>query len=148
MSKSRSLAGLRVGYAIGDTTLINGLIRIKNSFNSYPLDRIAQKASVTSFQEEKYFNETCKKIIETRNRFIKALENLQFSVLPSGGNFIFAQPPSPLSANTIYSQLRDVGILVRYFNQPEKLKNFLRITIGTDQQMDLFVDELKKIINQ
>ena len=148
MSKSRSLAGLRVGYAIGDTTLIDGLIRIKNSFNSYPLDRIAQKASVTSFQEDNYFNETCKKIIETRNRFIKALENLQFSVLPSGGNFIFAQPPSPLSANTIYSQLRDIGILVRYFNQPEKLKNFLRITIGTDQQMDLFVDELKKIINQ
>jgi len=147
MSKSRSLAGLRVGYAVGDASLIDGLIRIKNSFNSYPLDRIAQKASVTSFQEDSYFNETCKKIIDTRNSFTKALESLQFVVLPSGGNFIFAHPPSPLSANIIYSQLRDVGVLIRYFHKPEKLKNFLRITIGTDQQMDLFLDELKKIIN-
>lgn len=148
MSKSRSLAGLRVGYAIGDASLIDGLIRIKNSFNSYPLDRIAQKASFISFQEDNYFNETCIKIIDTRNRFIKVLEDLKFYVLPSGGNFIFVKPPSSLSANMIYSQLRDIGILVRYFNQPKKLQNFLRITIGTDQQMDLVVDELKKIITQ
>ena len=147
MSKSRSLAGLRVGYAVGDASLIDGLIRIKNSFNSYPLARIAQKASVTSFQEDSYFNETCKKIIDTRNSFTKALDSLQLVVLPSGGNFIYTHPPSPLSANIIYSQLRDVGVLIRYFHEPEKLKIFLRITIGTDQQMDLFLDELKKIIN-
>jgi histidinol-phosphate aminotransferase len=145
-SKSRSLAGLRVGYAIGSTDLIEGLVRIKNSFNSYPVDRIAQKACVKSFEAEDYFKERCNEIILIRNNFVKKIKSLGFNTLPSGGNFVFTKPSKENKAKDIYDKLRKNGILIRFFDQP-RISSYLRITIGTNTQMEILLDELKKIIS-
>ncbi len=143
-SKSRSLAGLRVGFAIAQPHLIAGLEAVKNSFNSYPMDRFAIAAAVASFEDQAYFEAQCQKVIASRDKLVTELESMGFKVLPSKANFIFASLPSK-DAGELAAQLREQGIIVRYFNKP-RINQFLRITIGTDEQNQRLVDSLKNDI--
>lgn len=143
-SKSRSLAGLRVGFALGQKELIEGLERVKNSFNAYPLDRAALQGAIASIKDKQYFEETCKQIIKTREETTIALEKMGFTVLPSKTNFIFAKPNLTLNntkAEDLYLKLKEEGILVRYFNAP-RINDFLRITIGTPKEMQVFLEKI------
>ncbi len=144
LSKSRSLAGLRVGFAMGSAELIAGLDRVKNSFNSYPIDRIAEQAAVAAIEDEDYFTACCQRIIDTRERVVIALEALDFEVLPSQANFVFARPTT-ITAADLFTRLREKKILVRYFKQA-RIDEFLRISIGTDEAMDVFISTLKAIM--
>ncbi|MDS7956604.1 MULTISPECIES: histidinol-phosphate transaminase [unclassified Acinetobacter] len=143
-SKSRSLAGLRVGFAIAQSHLIAALEAVKNSFNSYPIDRFAIAAAVASFEDQTYFEEQCQKVISTREKLVDELTALGFKVLPSKANFIFASHPSH-DAGQLAQQLREQGIIVRYFNKP-RINQFLRITVGTDEQNERLVQTLKEDI--
>ncbi|OTG65746.1 histidinol-phosphate transaminase [Acinetobacter sp. ANC 4470] len=143
-SKSRSLAGLRVGFAIAQPHLIAGLEAVKNSFNSYPMDRFAIAAAVASFEDQAYFEAQCQKVIASRDKLVTELESIGFKVLPSKANFIFASLPNK-DAGELAAQLREQGIIVRYFNKP-RINQFLRITIGTDEQNQRLVDTLKNNI--
>ncbi|WP_323815175.1 histidinol-phosphate transaminase [Cellvibrio sp. NN19] len=143
LSKSRSLAGMRVGLAVGNKELIDALDRVKNSFNSYPLDRLAEAATVVAFEDDAYFKQCRDKIIATREWTISELEKLNFKILPSQANFVFAEPVGKNAAD-VAQYLRDHKILVRYFNKP-RINQFLRITIGTDEQMQLMINALKKL---
>lgn len=140
LSKSRSLAGMRVGFAVGHKDLIDALDRVKNSFNSYPIDRIAEAATIVAFEDDTYFKECRDKIIATREWTIAELEKLGFRVLPSQANFVFAEPVGKNAAD-IAQYLRDKKVLVRYFNKP-RINQFLRITIGTDEQMQALINAL------
>ena len=142
-SKGRSLAGLRLGAAFGDANLIDGLLRVKDSFNSYPVDAIAQAAGVASLQDETYYRETVNKIIDTRKRLINELESRDFTVLPSAANFVFARPENH-NAEQIFTALDDQNILVRYWNKPT-LNNWLRITVGTDPETDRLLAALDNL---
>ncbi|MDH1376517.1 histidinol-phosphate transaminase [Acinetobacter junii] len=144
-SKSRSLAGLRVGFAIAQAHLIAALEAVKNSFNSYPIDRFAIAAAVASFEDQDYFQEQCEKVIASREKLVCNLTELGFNVLPSKANFIFATH-SLHDAAQLAEKLREQGIIVRYFNKP-RINQFLRITIGTDEQNQRLVDTLKKLIS-
>ena len=146
LSKSRSLAGLRVGFAIGNETLIDGLERVKNSFNSYPLGQLAIAGAVASIEDQEYFDITCKKIIAIRERLIKELEELGFQVIPSHANFVFAKPPGQ-DAEYLFAKLRDKFIIVRYFRQP-RIDQFLRITVGTENESSVLIAALKDILNK
>lgn len=144
LSKSRSLAGLRVGFAIGHPDLIEALDRVKNSFNSYPLDRIAIAGAVAAFADEAHFQTTRAAIIATRERLVRSLEDLGFSVLPSAANFILIRHPGRDAAE-LATRLRAKNILVRHFRLP-RIEQFLRITIGTDQQCAALVSALSSFI--
>lgn len=143
-SKSRSLAGLRVGFAIAQSHLIAALEAVKNSFNSYPIDRFAIAAAVASFEDEAYFEEQCQKVITSREKLVRDLTELGFNVLPSKANFIFATH-SQHDAGQLAQKLREQGIIVRYFNKP-RINQFLRITIGNDEQNARLVQTLKQDI--
>lgn len=143
-SKSRSLAGMRVGYAIGHPDLIQALVRIKDSINSYTVDRLAISGATAAFKDQEYFDSTIKQIKETRNRFTAALKKMGFHVLPSQANFIFASH-TERAASELYVQLKKEGILVRHFNQPD-IDNYLRISIGTDEQMNCLLKKLEEIL--
>lgn len=132
LSKSRSLAGLRVGLAIGHPDLIDGLERIKNSFNSYPLDRAAIAGAAASFTDREYFEQTCSKVIASRELLVSQLQGLGFEVLPSAANFVFARHPQQ-DAGELAAKLREQGVIVRHFRQT-RIEQFLRITVGTDAQ--------------
>lgn len=134
-SKSRSLAGLRVGFAIAQSHLIAALEAVKNSFNSYPIDRFAIAAAVASFEDQAYFEEQCQKVISSREKLVRDLTELGFNVLPSKANFIFATH-SQHDAGQLAQKLREQGIIVRYFNKP-RINQFLRITVGTDEQNEI-----------
>lgn len=140
-SKSRSLAGLRVGFAIAQPHLIAALEAVKNSFNSYPIDRFAIAAAVASFEDQEYFETQCQKVIASRGKLAADLEALGFKVLPSKANFIFASLPAR-DAGELAAELRGRGVIVRYFNKP-RINQFLRITVGTDEQNQRLVDTLK-----
>lgn len=146
LSKSRCLAGLRVGFAMGNEELIEGLDRVKNSFNSYTMDRLALAGAVEAFKDEAYFNETRQKIMNTRERTVQTLKAEGFTVTDSKANFIFIRYPS-MKAKDIFSQLRERGILVRYFNKP-RIDDYLRVSIGSDEEMDLFMEAVKEIIRR
>ncbi|MCB1757659.1 MAG: histidinol-phosphate transaminase [Gammaproteobacteria bacterium] len=139
-SKSRSLAGMRVGYALGDVGLIEALERVKDSFNSYPLDRLAQVAATEAMQDAIYFNNIRRKIIETRERTAKGLQGLGFEVVPSQANFVFARHPR-FSGEALYRSLKAAGILVRHFNKPG-IEQYLRVSIGTDDEMETLLERL------
>lgn len=141
-SKSRSLAGLRVGFAIAQSHLIAALEAVKNSFNSYPIDRFAIAAAVASFEDQAYFEEQCQKVITSREKLVRDLTELGFNVLPSKANFIFATH-SQHDAGQLAQKLREQGIIVRYFNKP-RINQFLRITVGTDEQNARLVQTLKQ----
>jgi histidinol-phosphate aminotransferase len=146
LSKSRSLAGLRVGYAIGHSDLIEALIRVKDSFNSYPLDRFAQAGAVAAMEDRDYFERTRKQVIATRDRLVADMESLGFSVLPSGANFIFARHVTRDGAE-LTAALRERSIIVRHFKNPARIAPYLRITIGTDEQCQLLVAALREILS-
>ncbi len=142
-SKSRSLAGLRVGFAVGHHDLINGLERVKNSFNSYPLGRMAIAGAAAAMRDKEYFEATCRQIITTREATVQKLTEFGFTVLPSAANFVFARPPKG-NAEEIYLVLKQRGVLVRYFNKP-RINQYLRITIGTDEEMAEFLCILSEL---
>lgn len=145
LSKSRALAGLRVGFAFGSKELIEGLNRLKNSINSYTIDRIAIAGAIAAFEDEAYFKELTSKIINTREETIVKLRDIGFKVMDSKANFVFVSHEK-MKAEEIFKELRKKGILVRYFNEP-RINNFLRITIGTDDEMKILIEELKNILN-
>lgn len=146
MSKSRSLAGMRIGFAFGSENLIQAVNCVKNSINSYTLDRIAIAAGTAAVEDDAYFRECCGRVVKTRDRVAAGLRKLGFVVLPSKSNFLFASHPQ-MSAQTLFVRLREEGILVRYFNQP-RIDNFLRISIGTDQEMDRFLEVVAVLTTQ
>ena len=138
LSKSHSLAGLRVGYALASEELIEGIIRVKDSINSYTVDRLAQAGALAAIQDDAYFQETRSKIIRTRERVSAKLKDFGFRVIPSEANFVFISSPQ-YPGRFLFQRLREEGILVRYFDKP-KIDNFLRVTIGTDEEMDRFLE--------
>ena len=141
-SKSRSLAGLRMGYACANAELIDALERVKNSFNAYPLDQLALAGGVASFADEQYFQTTCQQVIETRENTVTSLQKLDFTVLSSSANFVFVKPPANISAKQLFTKLREQDVIVRYFDKP-RINNFLRITIGTNAQMKQLLEAIK-----
>ena len=137
MSKSRSLAGMRIGYAMGSADLIEGLERVKNSFNSYPLGHLPIAAGIAAFKDQEYFEDTCQRVIDSRDRLTNNLHNLGFQVVPSAGNFIFVRHVER-PAEELALSLRQNGIIVRHFKQ-SRIEHFLRITIGTEKQNERLV---------
>jgi len=143
LSKSWSLAGLRVGFAIAHPTLIHALERVRDSFNSYTVDRIAQLGAAAALSDDSWFQETTRKIIATRERFVAGLLDLGIETLPSSANFVFAAHPE-WSAQEFLAKLREHRVLVRAFKGP-RLDRHVRITIGTDMQMDGVLAILRKL---
>jgi histidinol-phosphate aminotransferase len=145
LSKSHALAGLRVGYAIGQPHLIEALNRVKDSFNSYPLDRFAQAGALASMEDPSYFSDICAKVVATRTRLVAVMADLGFDVLPSAANFIFARHPAHDGAK-LATALRERSIIVRHFSNPDRIAPFLRITVGTDAQCNALINALKAIV--
>ncbi|KSW26308.1 MULTISPECIES: histidinol-phosphate transaminase [unclassified Pseudomonas] len=141
LSKSRSLAGLRVGLAVGHEDLIEALERVKNSFNSYPLDRVAQAGAIAAFEDREYFQRTCQAVIDSREKLVGELSGMGFEVLPSAANFIFARHPRHDAAE-LAAGLREQGVIVRHFKQA-RIAQFLRISIGTEEQNQALLDALR-----
>ena len=144
LSKSASLAGLRVGYAIGSEPLIEGLCRIRDSFNSYTLDRLALAGAAAAVLDTEYYDMVNRKVIATRERVTRALLDFGFTVLPSAANFVFAKAPG-IGGADFFAALRRRGILVRHFDR-DRIADFLRISIGTDDEMDEFLDAAKAVL--
>ncbi len=142
-SKSRALAGLRVGFAFGNANLIQALNCVKNSFNSYTLDRLALVGATAAVEDQAYFDAQRHKVMATRERTTEELQTMGFRVLPSKANFIFIAHPT-VPAQQLFAGLREKGVLVRYFNQP-RIDNYLRVSIGTDQEMDAFLAAMKEL---
>ena len=145
LSKARSLAGLRVGYALGNKDLIEALIRVKDSFNSYPIDRFAEAGAIAAMQDSAYFEETTNKVIASRASLVLALRALDFEVLPSGANFIFARH-SVKGGAELTQKLREKNIIIRHFKKPTRIAPYLRITIGTDAQSKQLLEALTTIL--
>ena len=143
-SKSRCLAGLRVGFAIGNSGLIEALERVKNSFNSYTIDRIAQKAAESAMEDKHYFYQTVKRIVNTREKTAQELERLGFTVIPSKANFLFFSHKD-IAAEDLFVKLRQEGILVRHF-RTSRIENWLRISIGTEDDMAVLIEKLKAMM--
>ena len=144
-SKSRAMAGNRIGYAIGSKELIKYLSDCKFSFNSYTMDTITLQAGVASIEDDSYFKEKLDAVITTREWTKAQLKNLGFTFPDSKSNFIFAKHES-VEASVIFEELKKRGIYVRYFSKPQRISNYLRISIGTDEEMQVFIDELEKIL--
>ncbi|MEQ6884358.1 histidinol-phosphate transaminase [Salicola sp. Rm-C-2C1-2] len=145
LSKSRSLAGLRVGFALGQKHLIKGLERIKNSFNSYTLDRPAQAGATAAFRDVAGFREGQQAVIEQRERLSQGLEALGFEVVPSRANFVFCRHPA-VSGSELAALLRERHIIVRHFDKP-RIEQYLRVTIGTGEEMGALLAALDAILN-
>src|SRR5579863_4154636 len=144
MSKSRALAGLRIGYAIGDADLIEALTRVKDSFNSYPVGRLAQAGAIASLADEEYFQRSRARVIEGRERLNHGLVRLGFEVLPSSANFVFARHPAQEGA-ALAAALRERAVIVRHFAAP-RISDYLRITVGTDERIDRLLSALTQIL--
>jgi histidinol-phosphate aminotransferase len=144
LSKSHSLAGMRIGLAFGDRELIRALESIKSSFNSYTLDRLAIAAGTAALKDDGYYRETIAKVVATRERFTRELRSRGFFVTDSSANFVFASHPA-IYAGEIFAGLKERRILVRYFKLPQ-IDNYLRISIGTDEDMDAVISALDSII--
>jgi histidinol-phosphate aminotransferase len=144
LSKSRALAGLRVGFAIGQRPLIEALERVKDSFNSYPLDCLAIAGAVAAIKDGEWFQATRARIIASRNSLVRGLSELGFEVLPSVANFVFARHPRRGGAQ-LAAELRDRGVLVRHFRTP-RVQEFLRITVGTEEQCALLIALARNLI--
>ncbi|MGB3111267.1 MAG: histidinol-phosphate transaminase [Psychrobacter alimentarius] len=142
-SKSRSLAGLRVGMAFGNASLIEALTRMKNSFNSFPLDKLAQAGATASVLDADYFEQMRQQVIDLRQSLTAELTALDYNVLPSHANFVFARPKEG-NASAVASALREQGIIVRHFNKP-RINEYLRITVGTAEQNQRLIDALKAL---
>lgn len=143
LSKSRSLAGLRVGLAVGHPDLIEALERVKNSFNSYPLDRMAIVGAAAAFDDREYFEKTCNLVIASREKLVEQLQGKGFEVLPSAANFIFARHPKHDAAG-LAAKVREQGVIVRHFKQ-DRIAQFLRITVGTPEQNQALIEALGEL---
>lgn len=143
LSKSRSLAGMRIGFAIAQSELIEGLVRVKDSFNSYPMDRLAQAAGIAAFADEDYFQRRRAQVIASREQLAEALAQLGFDVVPSQANFLFARPF--MSAKALMEALRARGVIVRHFDKP-RIRDYLRITVGTEAENQALLQALKEIL--
>ncbi len=144
LSKSRSLAGLRVGFAVGQQPLIEALERVKDSFNSYPLDCLAMSGAIAAIEDDAWFEETRRRIMASRETLVGGLTALDFEVLPSLANFVFARHPARRGAE-LFAGLRERGVLVRHFGKP-RIADFLRITVGTDEQCSRLMAELRELV--
>jgi histidinol-phosphate aminotransferase len=144
LSKARSLAGMRVGFALGHEALIEALTRVKDSFNSYPLDRLAQVAAIAAFEDDAYFRDTCAKVVASRERLSDELKALGFDVVPSAANFVFARHPSH-DAAALAASLKEKEIFVRHFRLP-RIDQHLRITVGTDAECDALLAALRAVL--
>lgn len=144
-SKFYALAGLRVGYAVGNPELIEGIRRVKDSFNSYPLDRLAQTAATEAVKDIQWSIDNAQRIMTNRDHLTQSLKQLGFKVLESKANFIFASPPK-IAGATFASQLREKNILVRHFNTP-RIKDWLRITVGNEEECKQLIHEAQNICN-
>ncbi len=144
-SKSRSMAGMRIGYAMGNEALIEAMNDVKESINSYTMNTESIRIGAAALEDEEYFQENLKKVMATRERTKEALETMGFDVKESCTNFLFAAHES-VPAKEIFEALKHQGIYVRYFNK-EKISNYLRITIGTEEQMELFLRALERILH-
>ena len=140
-SKSRSLAGMRLGYALGNPKLIQALDTAKNSFNSYPIDRLAEVVGIAAIEDKKYFDKTIAKICKTRAHLYSWLKENNWEVLESSANFVFARKPG-INGMEIYQKLKDEGILVRHFNM-DRISDYVRITIGTDCEIKALIKKLE-----
>lgn len=145
MSKSRSLAGMRVGFAFGHPQLIDALNRVKDSFNSYPLDRLAQVAGIAAYQDDAWFRASCAKVIASRERLAAGLTALGFEVVPSAANLLFARHEG-YDAATLVLRLREKEIFVRHFKAP-RIDQHLRISVGTDAECDILLNALREIFS-
>lgn len=145
-SKSRSMAGLRIGYAIGNPKLIKYLSDVKYSFNSYTMNMPSIIYGVESIKDEEYFRSTVSKVVETREWFKSEIEKLGFSCPPSSANFLFVTHNS-IPAKELFAKAREAGIIVRYFNKP-RIDNYLRVTVGTREEMEKFLKFLKTLCNK
>ncbi|PKO25877.1 MAG: histidinol-phosphate transaminase [Betaproteobacteria bacterium HGW-Betaproteobacteria-8] len=145
LSKARSLAGLRVGYALGHPDLIEALTRVKDSFNSYPLDRLASAGAIAAMEDVEYFEMTRQKVMASRENLVAAMQGLGFEVLPSGANFIFARHPDRDGAE-LTALLRSRSVIIRHFKKPARIAAYLRITIGTDAQNQQLLAALREIL--
>src|ERR1700712_2445374 len=143
-SKARSLAGMRVGFALGHEALIEALTRVKDSFNSYPLDRLAQVAAIAAFEDDAWFRETCAKVIANRERLTEELKRLKFDVVPSAANFVFARHPAH-DAAALAASLKEKEIFVRHFRLP-RIDQHLRITVGTGAECDALLGALRAVL--
>jgi histidinol-phosphate aminotransferase len=146
VSKARSLAGMRVGFAFGDAALIDALTRVKDSFNSYPLDRLAQVAATAAYEDDAWFRDSCAKVIASRERLSTGLTALGFAVVPSAANFVFARHAG-YDAATLAAGLREKEIFVRHFNAP-RVDQHLRISIGTDAECDTLLEALRDLLSR
>jgi histidinol-phosphate aminotransferase len=144
MSKSRALAGLRVGYAIGDAELIEALTRVKDSFNSYPLGRLAEAGAIAALEDESYFQKTRAALMRNRVTLTAELTRLGFEVLPSSANFVFARHPDH-AGQALATALRERGVLVRHFDAP-RISAFLRITVGSETELGRLTEALGEIL--
>jgi histidinol-phosphate aminotransferase len=144
LSKSRSLAGLRVGFAIGQAELIDALNRVKNCFNSYPLDRLALAGATAAIADREWFEHTCQAVMANRTKLSADLTALGFEVLPSAANFVFARHPHH-DAGELARQLRGRDIIVRHFRQP-RIEQYLRISVGTDEQCAALIAALRLLV--
>jgi histidinol-phosphate aminotransferase len=143
-SKSRSLAGLRIGFAIGSKALIDVMEAVKNSYNSYTVDSLSIEMGAASIEDDEYFKSTCKKVIETRERVTLELKKLGFDVLDSQTNFIFATH-NKHNMKSLFEYLKTQKVFIRYFSLP-RIENYVRITIGTNEEMDIFLEKTKEFI--
>lgn len=143
-SKSRALAGMRIGLALGDEQLINGLERVKDSFNSYPLDRLAIVAAIAALGDEDYFRETRQRVIDSRQKLEMDLRDLDFELLPSSANFLFVRHPRR-DAIELMMTLREQGVIVRHFKQ-SRIDQYLRITVGTPEENSELIKALQQLI--
>ena len=146
LSKSRSLAGLRVGFAIGQRSLIEALERVKDSFNSYPIDRLAEVGATAAIEDVEWFDSTRRKVMESRERVTGSLRQRGFQVLPSMANFVFARHPDYEGAK-LAAGLRAQSVLVRHFAKP-RISDFLRISIGTPEECDRLIEAVDAVISQ
>lgn len=146
MSKSRQLAGARLGYALGSVPLIEAMNRVKYSFNPYNVNRMTMAAGIAAVEDESYFKKCCHTIVENRKWTTAELEKLGFSVLPSKANFVFAKSDK-ISGEELYQKLKERGILVRWFPD-ERILDYLRITIGTKKQMETLICEISRILQK
>ena len=144
LSKSYALAGLRVGYAVGHSDLIEALERVKNSFNSYPIDKLAMAGAIAAIEDQDYLKKISQAVIKTRENLIQSLNTLGFETIPSSANFIFTKHPKH-DAAVVAAKLREKHIIVRHFKLP-RIDQYLRITIGTDEQCDELVKAIKEIL--
>lgn len=143
-SKSRSLAGLRIGFAIGSKALIDVMEAVKNSYNSYTVDSLSIEMGAASIEDDEYFKSTCKKVIKTRERVTLELEKLGFDVIDSQTNFIFATH-NKHNMKSLFEYLKTQKVFIRYFSLP-RIENYVRITIGTNEEMDIFLEKTKEFI--